>query len=271
MSTSNSTTETFACTVCKRILPFTAEFFALRKGARKGLRHLCRDCKNSQSRELGKRKREARRAELEKIIPRGFKKCHRCEKILPKTAEYFYQRKTGYFSYLCKECSREKARLDYAINPEKRARMAAYTHNRYKRTYIPKPKHLKTQAQKRETKRHAEQRRRATQIGLPATFTDEDWTKALAYFGGRCAICDRPPGLWHLLAQEHWVAQSRGGAYTPGNILPICHGVNGCNNSKWNHDPLEWLEWKFGKRKAGRIADRIFRYFAWIKEQSDSA
>lgn len=114
---------------------------------------------------------------------------------------------------------------------------------------------------------HAEVRR-SRMRALPATFTVDDWHRCVDYWRECCAICNRPQGLWHKLAQDHWIPVSRGGAYTSNNIIPLCHGINGCNNSKNDSDPIVWLTSRFGKRKAALILKRITAYFTWIAEQS---
>jgi len=53
-------------------------------------------------------------------------------------------------------------------------------------------------------------------------------------------------------------------------MIPLCHGLGGCNNSKSDKDPEPWLTKRFGKRKAAVILKRIHAYFALVaaKEQA---
>lgn len=108
-----------------------------------------------------------------------------------------------------------------------------------------------------DTVRAATQRHLARKRSLPSAFTASDWQCALDYFGGCCAVCGRPPGLWHTLAADHWIPLSKGGPTTPDNIVPLCHGAGGCNNSKSNRDAIEWLTETFGKRKGRAIQKRV--------------
>lgn len=110
----------------------------------------------------------------------------------------------------------------------------------------------------------SQHRRRARKKAVVATFTRQNWEHCLGYWGNCCAYCGRPAGLWHFIAQDHFIALAKGGNYTPDNILPACHGIDGCNNAKRDHDPREWLEQRFGKLKAERIFTRIMNYFAGI-------
>src|SRR5260221_119478 len=67
---------------------------------------------------------------------------------------------------------------------------------------------------------------------LPNVFTSQDWRNALEYWGHRCAVCERPRGLWHTLSQDHWIPLSSPDCpgTDPTNILPLCCGTDGCNN-----------------------------------------
>jgi len=76
--------------------------------------------------------------------------------------------------------------------------------------------------------------RRATEAGLPATFTEADWTDVLDLFGHKCAYCGKD-GKLH---QDHFIPVTRGGGYEMGNIVPACHSCNSRKNAK---DPLAWL------------------------------
>jgi hypothetical protein len=54
----------------------------------------------------------------------------------------------------------------------------------------------------------------------------------------------------------------------PTNIVPLCHGVDGCNLSKSNGDPIEWLTSRYVPRKAKQILARIQAYFDSLKERN---
>jgi hypothetical protein len=113
------------------------------------------------------------------------------------------------------------------------------------------------------------QRRRARQRSLPDTFTVADWQRALDYFGNCCAVCGRAPDDHVTLAADHWIPLSDPRPDNPGsvaaNLLPLCHGVGGCNNRKSSRDPVEFLETEFGEQ-AGKILVRILAYFQLVAE-----
>ncbi len=106
-------------------------------------------------------------------------------------------------------------------------------------------------------------------LGLPCTLTTEDWLLALDYWHHACAICERPRGLWHIIAMDHWIPVSDPRSDNPGtvpeNILPLCHGIDGCNNSKGNRDASTWLSEKIGTVKAQRKMKQIIEYFNIVK------
>ena len=115
-----------------------------------------------------------------------------------------------------------------------------------------------------------ERRRRTLKSVLAYDFTLDDESRALDYWNGRCAVCDRPLiDLFgeHYAAMDHWIALSDPRPDNPGtvptNMIPLCHGVGGCNNKKGNRDPVEWLIAEFGKRKSMKILERIETYFEW--------
>lgn len=217
----------------------------------------------------------------------SLRRCSTCERLLPATLEYFSARHRK-----CRECRRASDRI-YRQTPERKTAKRAYEQDpknkarerarqqtpKYKaakRTLEQTPKtkasrqSIRQSEKGRELSKIKSQRRRNRKRKLLATFTAADWSRAIDYFDGCCAVCGRPRGLWHTLAQDHWIPLSQNGSYTPDNVVPLCHalkdGDNGCNNSKYNISAHEWLMKKFGKRKASQIEKRIAEYFEWIKE-----
>lgn len=106
-------------------------------------------------------------------------------------------------------------------------------------------------------------RRRARKRSLPDAFSVEDKLFALDYFHYCCAACGRPQGFWHTLAMDHWIPLSNPDCpgTVPENMVPLCHGIGGCNNTKHDKNPEEWLAKYFSKRKAREIARRVQEFF----------
>lgn len=116
----------------------------------------------------------------------------------------------------------------------------------------------------------ASQRRAARKRGLPDTLTAAQWEYCLVYFGNVCAACGRGVGLFHTLASDHFIPLSSPNC--PGtvaaNIIPLCNGLGGCNNSKGDKDALEWATEKFGPRKAKLFMSKIEAYFASLEGET---
>ena len=232
------------------------------------------------------------------------KTCSKCGAVLPATAEYFHReaRAKDGLRAQCKVCGCEQRRCRYEANRERENEYGRrwYEANRDKERARMRRWHAANQERAAETKRrwceankerirrHYEanrdrraeyhRRRRARKNGLPFDFTAADEAFALDYFGGCCAVCGRPlRDLFgdHHLALDHWIPLTDGRPDNPGtvpwNMVPLCHGVNGCNNSKHNREPLEWLAVRYSSRKARRIAQRIEAFFQLSSERRGQA
>jgi hypothetical protein len=105
--------------------------------------------------------------------------------------------------------------------------------------------------------------KRAELLGLPSKYSVEEWLRCLEYFDNRCAYCGTPPGLlWSLkICLDHWIPLSDQNCpgTVVGNIVPACYG---CNASKRDRAPLDWILSKFGRRRSKVITGRISAYFS---------
>lgn len=153
-----------------------------------------------------------------------------------------------------------------ALNPQH----ARDYHNRWRK----KNRELVRRYEQATNSRHPDrvkqksQVRRSRKHNLPSEFTEKHWLECLQYFNNRCAYCGRPQGLWHSLSQDHFIPVKKEGGYIPGNIVPACHGIDGCNESKHDKDAVDWLTAKYGKRTSKLILQRIFAYFQWVEHSS---
>lgn len=180
------------------------------------------------------------------------KTCTKCGSTYPITTEYWYKdksQKSGFQSH-CKKC-------DCAIHSHWQKENAETRRTIITRWRIENP----------EQHRANKHRRRARKRSLPNTITAADIQYALNYFKGCCAICGRPlNGLWHTGALDHWIPLASPDC--PGSIatneLPLCQGLDGCNNEKNDKYPTEWLIEKYGNRKANVILKRIKTYFSTL-------
>ena len=103
---------------------------------------------------------------------------------------------------------------------------------------------------------------------LPHNWTEYDWDYACQYFNHCCAVCQRPAGDGRILARDHWYPLSIPGCpgTVPTNMVPLCHGIDGCNNQKSNHDPYQWLVNTYGLIEAKAIMKRIQTFFRTVRQ-----
>ena len=108
--------------------------------------------------------------------------------------------------------------------------------------------------------------------GLPDNWTLQDEQYVLAYFEGCCAVCGNSlNGLWHTVSMDHWIpvmADNCPGTI-PANMIPLCFGENGCNNTKSAKKPDVWLIERYGKRKANKIMKRIDAFFQTVRQTEE--
>lgn len=251
------------------LLPATAEYFHRDKSAPLGICYQCKACARQKTIEYKLALRAQHQLGLSPHVNTDgvFKKCGRgrlCKNpdgaLLPATTEYFYKAKhtrDGLGEY-CIVCARNRSKEFAERNPmpyRQRAQAWVKAH----------PIQAKRNAVAGWHKRAARKRL------LPDTLTTSEWKRAIEHFHGCCAVCGRQSDdLFgtHTIAADHWIPLSSPDC--PGtvawNIVPLCHGVGGCNNSKNSKDPVEWLKGKFGKRHAAEILARINTYLEEVKQ-----
>lgn len=261
MDTSNSTTPQKFCNSCKQWYPATSEYFHRRSDAACGLKSPCKECKSKQGAEYRARNynhvQESRASYRERNRELLREKDREYQRANPEKSRLRSRR----WRARNLERERERGRQYYRDNPKKSLEWkranpdkARETHRRWRQN---NPQVAKVRAH----------RRRAREQKLPSQFTAADWTFALEHFNHKCAVCGRPHGLWHKLVPDHWIplASPNCPGTVPANIVPLCHGLSGCNNVKQHRDALEWLQDTFGKRKAKAIATRIEAYFELVR------
>lgn len=278
-----SDTLTKRCTKCGRELPATAEWFKVDKTTKSGLRSTCHECERIyyQSPEY-KAQQKARRQTPEykaqekarkqtpayKAKAKAYGKAYR-QSPEKKAKKKAYSQSPAYKAYekTYNQSPKGKARSQkYRQSPKNKTRIKAYAQlAKYKaqqKSYWQSP-------EGQSVLKAASHRRLARKRDLPDTFTATDWLHALEYFNHRCAVCERPTGLWHTLAPDHWIPLADT-EHCPGtiptNIVPLCHdkkdGAGGCNNSKCNKNAHEWLMERYSVRQVAKIEKRIAAYFA---------
>lgn len=216
------------------------------------------------------------------------KRCTQCGKEYPPTAEYFYSCKSRNHALTsqCKTCLKAKTQRHRDNDPELARTRSRIASQKYRLEHPEQARENsrigsqkwreKNIERSRETSRRVvkewrlknplkkkinDQRRKAQKRSLPSTFTIRDWRRALDHFHGCCAYCQQPPSMFDMipnLQQEHFKPITKGGGYTPDNIIPACQT---CNFNKKDKDVEIWLIERFGKREAKIILKRIQDYF----------
>lgn len=241
MSTSDDSTTTLKqCTKCERFLPATANYFHRHSKKPNGLQYRCKECRG------GKFGKHQRLVDLN-----GMKQCTRCRKVFPATTEYFHRQTVDGYKGLrshCKLCRVTEGELRYK---EKRDHILSVS-RQWTRANLDKA-------------RFTAQRRIARKRSLPFVFEDRDWDIALRYFNGCCAYCGAQQSFWSKLHADHYIPVSSSDCpgTVPTNIVPACVS---CNTSKNNKKAYQWMEHKFGKRKASEAEQRIRKYFSSLEK-----
>jgi hypothetical protein len=240
------------CSKCGEEKPATVEYFHKSKSGKNGVGSWCKTCRSAY-------KREYRKINKEKIAADAIRyRLENPDKV------YGY---AAYYRETHREQIREKSREYHRNNREKRIKQCLVYRLKniekiaeYNRNYHKQNRHISV----------AQRQRRRARIGaLPDTFTVQDWLRCLEYWHHCCAVCGKQ--LRDLFGEvkpnaDHWISLNN--TDCPGTVISnmICL-CNKCNLSKSDNDPIEWLNRKFGKRKAKQILDRIHAYFEWAKQQ----
>lgn len=278
------------CSKCGAEYPATPEYFNRDRQTKCGLHPYCKACMREmrQTPEAIERERKRYLKPERRVYKLQYNKTDKNKQYMRE----YQQRPEAKAAHRENERERRKRPevqqyiRDYVRRPEVRERTNAKKrtdeYRAWDRQYSQRP-HVKARKKSYAESQHYKQilraryyspegqaahkaymhRHKARKRALSNSFTKQDWLRAVEYFGGCCAICGRPPGLWHKLAADHWIplASADCPGTVPTNIVPLCHGEGGCNNSKNDTNPIVWLEWKFGKRRAKQIEARINAYF----------
>ena len=102
--------------------------------------------------------------------------------------------------------------------------------------------------------------RRARQKKLPSTLTMNQWGNIKQDFNSQCCYCGKRVSL----AQEHFIAVTKGGEYTVNNIVPSCRS---CNSSKGVKDFFEWYpKYKYYSKNRERFILKFLNYKDGIQQ-----
>lgn len=260
------------CSKCKNWKPANSDYFGASNHTQSGLQSWCKSCKKNAPRKpyISTPERRAKIREYSKL-----------PKVKEKARNYRLTHHVGNEEHNAKIRARNATpeakakRQEYNQRPEVKERNRI-RQREYLKDYRKTPKYKETRKrinqQRKNNPKHkallkvSYQKRQARKRDLPNTLTTEQWQFAVEYFNGCCAVCGRPlKDLFstHTTSMDHWIPLSSPDCpgTTANNCIPLCHGEGGCNGSKNNRPPMEWLVKKYGKRKARMIMKRIQEYF----------
>jgi len=216
------------------------------------------------------------------------KRCSKCGQEFPTTTEYFYRRKEAKDGLRteCRHCTEKRNKRWQEANPERVRRNARYRAARYRSKHkevvyqrtrewkARNPRYLRQYMDQWREQNDARLRaerlnQRAEARGFNSDFTADDWEFALSYFEGQCAVCGRQlHGLFHTVSADHWIPLSDPDCpgTVPTNIVPLCCGKDGCNESKGNRSPKEWLNARYGMKQSREVLARIHEFFSLVRD-----
>lgn len=269
----------YRCTKCGIEYPHTKEYFYTNKLQKDGLTSVCKSCikqyqqDHKEATNLAQNARYAKSPEKQRQIKRSerAKRGHQINEIRRKNyakdvERQRQMRRDNYQKYRPAILAQKKEK--HRNNPE-----VNHLRNKDWRQRNPEKQRASVRAwidANPEKARLISMRRRTRKHSLPNNFTHADWLYAIEYFHGCCAVCGRQANdLFgtHTLAADHWIplASPDCPGTIPTNILPLCHGIAGCNNKKRAFKAEDWLIKSYGKRKAKSILANIYEYFDSLK------
>lgn len=278
------------CSRCKEVKPLEAFYKCSRTSD--GRQSYCIDC----VREVKGYKRPRVKA------PEGYKFCYHCQQTKPLSEFHKDGASTTGVSSKCKSCSHEYEVQSYSEHAEEERKKARERYHRDVELSRERDRQRRQNADFRESRRlHAKAwrsenpdydrnrvrdldqkrastrkwssehqhirrvhrlKRKAVKRALPDSFSHEDYSRMMEYWGYKCAVSGETENL-HV---DHWIPLSSPDC--PGtvawNMIPLAARLN---ISKLNHHPHKWLVSKFGDKRAQEIEADIQRYFEWVKHE----
>jgi len=138
----------------------------------------------------------------------------------------------------------------------------------YRKKYDEEHKEVRRQyrrlhyAENREKSNVTSHQYRARKSLLISTLTFNQWENIKSDFNNRCAYCNKELPL----AQEHFIAITKGGEYATSNIICAC---GSCNSSKGNKDFFLWYpKYKYYNKKREKIILKYLHYENHIQQFS---
>ena len=247
------------CSKCEQVFPLTFEYFyhdGYKKDGSKRFRAECRECSISSARVYVSENKE-RISQYRK----NYRLVNKEEIALYMHAYQENNKET--LAVYSKEYRQENKEI-LALHDKKWRTQNIDTVREKQRE---RSRQFRATVEGREKAKVASQRHAARKKALPDTLTAEEWLWAVAYWGGCCAVCGKQEGFWSRGSLDHWIPMADPAC--PGtvadNVLPLCSGLDGCNNIKHDRDAWTFLVERLGSRKAKAKRQEIEAYFAAVR------
>ena len=218
------------CSKCFEVLPMNKYHFISQKKNVSGLGASCRGCaKDWRAANIEHLKEYNRNYQLEN---KDTLKAYRSDYYKKNKEKYKIAHKKRYDNN--KKEILEYQKIYYKKN---RSKVLQYHEQYYKRNKTHKKHYDSNYRENNKEKvrywgRLSSHKRRAAYHSLKSSLTFKQWKQALSHFNHQCAYC----GSTESLEQEHVIPVSRGGHYTPDNIIPACRSCNASKNNKIMQD-----------------------------------
>lgn len=250
--------ETKTCTKCGIEKPID-EF--------RELRNSCKDC----NREYGRAKEAERRVRKSDEVKASKREYYfrNADKIKGKNKSYYETNKEKILAQVAEYRDKNRERINawmrtyYRENIEIRKEKDKEYNKKNKDKRQTRDKQYRQEHRAEIRLRNRSRKEKLSYVR--GDFTQADWDNCLSYWGNRCAICGRTEGEGRIIAADHWIPLKGGGITHKKNILPLCHGVDGCNNSKSARSPEKWTIERLGESNGTEKLLEINRFFDGLK------
>lgn len=231
----------------------------------RGRRNTCRECERIAARDYMRIARIERHDELREIKKKSYQRT--ADKVKERSKTRYEKNKEKILAQVAqyRDANREYIRAWHRNH---------YTQNKERMLEVDREYRRKNKdATKARMKRYREMHRAETRmrnrlrkVALKFSnrdYTSQDWNNCLAHWQNKCAICNRPASVseGRSICADHWIPLAKGGVTHKSNILPLCHGNDGCNNKKHDKDPIQWLIAALGEEQAAQKMREIEAFF----------
>ncbi len=244
--------ETKTCSLCHIEKPL-GDFY-LSEAGKYGRDSRCSNCEREYGRLYMQRSRQERPDEIREIQRKSIEKNRPAINL--RNNVYYYENRKMCLEKAAeyREANRETInawhRQHYAENKEQKAEQDRI-YNETHRVEVSKRRRKYRNAHRVETRMRNRMRKLRLRFSN-ADYTQRDWLDCLIYWKDRCAICGNGASDDRYICADHWIPLSKGRVTHKLNILPLCHGINGCNNQKHDKDGANWLIKKLGQDKGSQ-------------------